>query len=74
MREIKAASDEIKRDIQNSAIEMRRDLNVPSIEDLNKSEEIKEIEKLTRLEEDNSVTKKSDSSPQTSADTNDSKA
>lgn len=43
MREIKAASDEIKRDIQNSALEMRRDLNVPSVEELSKSSEVKEI-------------------------------
>jgi len=37
MREVKAASDEIKRDIQDSAMEMKRnmnmpDLNVPSID------------------------------------------
>ncbi|MBL7899171.1 MAG: twin-arginine translocase TatA/TatE family subunit [Crocinitomicaceae bacterium] len=74
MREIKAASDEIKRDIQNSALEMRRDLNVPSVEELNKSDELKEIEKLTRLEDEPSVTKKIESTPPESTNTNDSKA
>ncbi len=65
MREIKAASDEIKQDIQNSALEMRRDLNVPTIdeltkttemkelEDLTKSKDIKELENLTKLEDEN---------------------
>jgi sec-independent protein translocase protein TatA len=32
MREIKTASDEIKRDIQQSAAEMKRDLNMPNME------------------------------------------
>lgn len=48
VREIKAASDEIKRDIQNSAIEMRRDMNVPSMDELNKTSELKEIEELIK--------------------------
>lgn len=55
MREIKAASDEIKRDIQNSALEMRRDLNVPTVEELTKGsemKEIKEIENLIKLDEE----------------------
>lgn len=51
MREIKAASDEIKQDIQNSALEMRRDLNVPTVEDLTKNSGLKEIEDLTKLED-----------------------
>jgi TatA/E family protein of Tat protein translocase len=51
MREIKAASDEIKQDIQNSALEMRRDLNVPTIEELTKTSELKEIEDLTKNSE-----------------------
>ncbi|MBK9191889.1 MAG: twin-arginine translocase TatA/TatE family subunit [Crocinitomicaceae bacterium] len=74
MREIKAASDEIKRDIQNSAIEMRRDLNVPSVEDLNKSDEIKEIENLTRLDENVSVPKKTESTSPPLSEKNESKA
>lgn len=32
MREIKTASDEIKKDIHESAMEMKRDLNMPNME------------------------------------------
>ena len=66
IREIKAASDEIKRDIQNSALEMRRDLNVPTIEELTKTselKEIKEIEDLMKLD-DKPVQKNSESTPE----------
>ncbi|MBK7129147.1 MAG: twin-arginine translocase TatA/TatE family subunit [Crocinitomicaceae bacterium] len=45
IREIKSASDEIKRDIQNSALEMRRDMNLPSVDELAKMDEIKSLEK-----------------------------
>lgn len=31
MREVKAASDEIKRDIQDSAMEMKRNMNMPDM-------------------------------------------
>ena len=55
MREIKAASDEIRRDIQESALEMRRDLNVPSIDDITKgselNKELKEVEDLINSED-----------------------
>ncbi|MBI3135265.1 MAG: twin-arginine translocase TatA/TatE family subunit [Bacteroidetes bacterium] len=63
MREIKAASDEIKRDIQNSALEMRRDLNVPTVEELTKNSEIKEItevEELLKMEDPKPAEKKPD--------------
>ncbi len=37
MREIKTATNEIKRDIQNSALEMRKDLNVENpLDDISK--------------------------------------
>lgn len=36
MREIRNASNEIKRDIQKSALEMRKDLNVDDLEDITK--------------------------------------
>ena len=36
MREIRNASNEIKRDIQKSALEMRKDLKVEDIEDITK--------------------------------------
>lgn len=52
MREIRAASDEIKKDIQNSALEMRRDLNVPTVEELTQNPELKEIENLAKLDEE----------------------
>jgi TatA/E family protein of Tat protein translocase len=52
MREIKAASDEIKQDIQNSALEMRRDLNVPTIDELSKTSGLKELENLTKIEDE----------------------
>lgn len=42
MREIKTASNEIKRDIQNSALEMRKDLNMEN--------PLKEIEKSTKFD------------------------
>jgi sec-independent protein translocase protein TatA len=41
MREIKTASNEIKRDIQNSALEMRKDLNLQ-----NPLDEIKDLTKV----------------------------
>lgn len=41
MREIKTASNEIKRDIQNSALEMRKDLNLQ-----NPLDEIKDLTKI----------------------------
>jgi len=52
MREIKGASDEIRRDIQNSAVEMKRDLNIPTIDELTKTSELKEVEDLVKLEEE----------------------
>jgi TatA/E family protein of Tat protein translocase len=58
MRQIRDASNEIQRDIQNSATEMRRDMNVPTIEELTKtpdngiSKELKEIENLAKIEEE----------------------
>jgi TatA/E family protein of Tat protein translocase len=64
MREIKAASDEIKRDIQNSALEMRRDLNMPSVDELGKNSELKEIEDLLKTEDDKPVQKTPDSTPE----------
>jgi len=51
MREIKGASDEIRRDIQNSALEMRRDLNVPTIDELSKTDGLKEIEDLVKIDD-----------------------
>jgi len=59
MREIKGASDEIRRDIQNSAVEMKRDLNIPTIDELTKTSDLKEIEDLVKLDDE---TKKLDSS------------
>ncbi len=43
MREVKAASDEIKRDIQDSAMEMKRNMNMPDL-NLPKIDIVKEIE------------------------------
>ena len=66
MREIKAASDEIKQDIQNSALEMRRDLNVPTIDELTKTSELKELEDLTKnseIKELENLTKLDDENP-----------
>jgi TatA/E family protein of Tat protein translocase len=66
MREIKAASDEIKQDIQNSALEMRRDLNVPTIDELTKTSEIKELQDLTKnaeIKELENLTKLEDENP-----------
>jgi sec-independent protein translocase protein TatA len=56
MREVKAATDEIKRDIQESAIQIKREMNLPetenplNIEDLKKpldaiKKPLKEVEK-----------------------------
>jgi len=44
MREVKAASDEIKRDIQDSAMEMKRNMNMPDL-NMPTVDIIKEIEK-----------------------------
>lgn len=44
MREVKAASDEIKRDIQDSAMEMKRNMNMPDM-DVPNLDLVKEIEK-----------------------------
>ena len=44
MREVKAASDEIKRDIQDSAMEMKRNMNMPDM-DIPSIDIVKEIEK-----------------------------
>jgi len=44
MREVKAASDEIKRDIQDSAMEMKRNMNMPDL-DVPSIDIVKEIEK-----------------------------
>ncbi|MBK6950998.1 MAG: twin-arginine translocase TatA/TatE family subunit [Crocinitomicaceae bacterium] len=66
MREIKAASDEIKQDIQNSALEMRRDLNVPTIDELTKTSELKELQDLTKnseIKELENLTKLDDENP-----------
>jgi len=52
MREIKDASNEIRRDIQNSAVEMKRDLNIPSIDELTKTSELKEIEDMVKIEDE----------------------
>jgi len=43
MREVKAASDEIKRDIQDSAMEMKRSMNMPDL-DVPSIDIVKEIE------------------------------
>jgi len=43
MREVKAASDEIKRDIQDSALEMKRNMNMPDL-DIPKIDIVKELE------------------------------
>lgn len=42
MREIRTASNEIKRDIQNSAVEMKKDLNLEN--------PLKDIEKSTKFD------------------------
>lgn len=59
MREIKAASDEIKRDIQQSALDMRRDLNTPTIEELTKSDTLKDLKEIDDLvkKDDDTLTK-----------------
>jgi sec-independent protein translocase protein TatA len=47
MREIKTASNEIKRDLQNSALEMRKDLNIENpLDDI-----IKTIEKPNEIKD-----------------------
>lgn len=71
MREIKGASDEIRRDIQNSALEMRRDLNVPTIEELTKTDELKKIEDMISIDE---KTTKSEPVPETKAESTDSQS
>jgi sec-independent protein translocase protein TatA len=40
MREIKTASDDIKRDIQKSANDMKRDMNMPNLNTLNDSNKL----------------------------------
>jgi len=48
MREIKDASNEIRRDIQQSAIELKRDINVPNIEELTQIDELSKEIDLTK--------------------------
>jgi sec-independent protein translocase protein TatA len=43
IREVKAATDEIKRDIQDSAMEMKRNMNMPDL-DIPSIDIVKEIE------------------------------
>lgn len=43
IREVKAASDEIKRDLQDSAMEMKRNMNMPDL-DIPSIDIVKEIE------------------------------
>lgn len=63
MREIRDASNEIKRDIQNSAIEMRKDLNTENLvenlleDDGKKKEENDQPDSMNEEKNENSITK-----------------
>lgn len=72
MREIKDASNEIRRDIQNSAVEMRRDLNVPNIEDLTRTDELKKVEDLIKIDEEPTKSQSNQTQPDQTAKVEDS--
>lgn len=78
MREIRTATNEIKRDIQNSALEMRKDLNIENpLKDMQKLVEEplkKEPQDFKKDNPETSLEPPVNSSPQVSSNTNTDKA